>query len=182
MNSSAQPPRKAGVCGVGLHLLIGLLPCLAVATPLRMPDPRSPIRSRPYLAVLGSTPLRIQEAVLPPDTNSHPPAGAPPELVTASLPTTHASPAEAHTPAEESSSVVTPPAQESTLSPTLGEKPTKPARSILPDDTRPKVKAEDFLPFFQPPGANPNPNDVTVAPIAPAPGVQPPSSATYRQQ
>jgi hypothetical protein len=60
--------------------------------------------------------------------------------------------------------------------------PDKPAPAILPDDTKPQVHAEDFLPYFQFPGAHANPNDVTVAPAPPVPGLQPPSSATYRQQ
>lgn len=182
MNSRAQPPRTAGVRGASLLLLLGLLPCMVGAGLAPPPDHRRPIRSRPYLAVLGSSSLRIQEASLPSDPNTHPPSGAPPQPATAGPPTTHAPPAEASTPAEAPSSVVTPPASESPTAPTPEEKPTKPVRSILPDDTRPKVKAEDFLPFFQPPGADHNPNDVTVAPTAPAPGVQPPSSATYRQQ
>ena len=42
--------------------------------------------------------------------------------------------------------------------------PSKPApAAILPDDTRPVIRAEDFLPYFQVPGA------------------LPPSSATYTQ-
>jgi len=182
MNSRAQPPRTAGVRGAGFHLLLGLLPCLAVAAPPHISDPRWPSRSRPYLAVLGSPSLRIQEALLPPDPNIHPPAGAPPQPATAGPPTTHAPPAEASTPAQETSSVVIPPERESATSPPSEGKSTKSARSILPDDTRSKVKAEDFLPFFQPPGADPNPNDIPAAPTPSAPGVQPPSSATYRQQ
>ena len=182
MKPSAQPPRATGVCGVSLRLLLGLLPCMVVAAPTLIPHPRWPIRSRPYLAVLGSTSLRIQEAVLPPDPIVHPPAGAPPQPVTAGSPTTPTPPAEASSPAEEHTPAATPLAEGSQTSPTPEGKPAKPTRSILPDDTKPKVKAEDFLPFFQPPGANSNPNDVTVVPTPPAPGVQPPSSATYRQQ
>ena len=184
MNLSAQPPRTVGVCGVGLRLLLGLLPCMMVGTPPLTPDPRWPIRSRPYLAVLGSAPIRIQEAAPPPDLSVHPPAGAPPHVVP--NPTAEATgplPAQA-----ESSPTATQPAAElpqtaeSSPALTAEEKPARPAKSILPDDTRPKVRAEDFLPFFQPPGANPNPNDVTLTPTPPAPGAQPPSSATYRQQ
>ena len=43
--------------------------------------------------------------------------------------------------------------------------------AILPDDTRPVIKAEDFLPFFQVPGAGAS---------GPTAGL-PPSSATYTQ-
>lgn len=60
------------------------------------------------------------------------------------------------------------PAPGSTPSPV----PAKPGPSaILPDDTRTQIRAEDFLPFFQAPGARP----------AAAPGTLPPSSATYTQ-
>ncbi|WP_415908155.1 hypothetical protein [Oleiharenicola sp. Vm1] len=62
----------------------------------------------------------------------------------------------------------------------------KPPATILPDDTRPKVRAEDFLPFFQFPGSAPANGDVTVvAPVpnaAPGAAPLPASSATYRQQ
>jgi hypothetical protein len=48
----------------------------------------------------------------------------------------------------------------------------------LPDDTRPKVRAEDFLPFFQFPGTAP----AEVAPPPPPPASLPLSTATYSQQ
>ncbi len=57
---------------------------------------------------------------------------------------------------------------------------------ILPDDTRPKVRAEDFLPFFQFPGSAAAGDVTVVVPTTPggvpAPATQPRSSATYRQQ
>ncbi len=183
MNSRAQPPRTAGGCGVGLRLLLGLIPCLAAATPPRAPDPSWPARSRPYLAVLGSSTLRIQAATPPPDLNAHLPAGAPPQPAPAAIvsPMALSPPVPSSAPAEPTPESITP-TTESTPAPVSEEKPAKTFKSILPDDTRQKVRAEDFLPFFQPPGANPNPNDVTVVPTPPAPGIQPPSSATYRQQ
>jgi hypothetical protein len=64
--------------------------------------------------------------------------------------------------------------------------PGKTPPPILPDDTRPKVRAEDFLPFFQFPGSASANGDVTVvAPVpssAPTAAPLPASSATYRQQ
>lgn len=58
--------------------------------------------------------------------------------------------------------------------------------SIMPDDTRPKVHPEDFLPYFQFPVNAANPGNVTVVVpgtlTPPAAGTQPPSTATYRQQ
>lgn len=183
MNLRAQPPNTAGVYRVGLRLLLGLLPCMVVATPPLHPDPRWPTRSRPYLAVLGSSPLRIHEAVPPADLSVRPPAGAPPQPMVEAPGSPGAIPpqAEASTAAETTPQAI-PSGTESPSVPAPEGNPIKPAKSILPDDTRPKVRAEDFLPFFQPPGANSNPNDVTVVPTPPAPGVLPPSSATYRQQ
>ncbi len=181
MNLRAQPPNTAGVCRGGLRLLLGLLPCMAAATPPLIPDPPWPPRSRPYLTVLGSAPLRIHEAVPPPDLSVRPPAGAPPQPVAEAPGSPVAIPPQTEAPASETAQ----PTPSGTESPPVSApdgKPAKPAKSILPDDTRPKVRAEDFLPFFQPPGASSNPNDVTVAPTPPAPGIQPPSSATYRQQ
>ena len=65
------------------------------------------------------------------------------------------------------------------------EAPTKsgPA-AILPDDGDPRVRPEDFLPFFQFPGGRPGQSETTVAqpPTAPAPGQIPPSSATYHEE
>jgi hypothetical protein len=66
--------------------------------------------------------------------------------------------------------------------------PAKPAgpRSILPDDTRPSVKPEDFLPFFQIPGTAKAPGEASLiipasALVAPTASPIPPSSATYTQ-
>ena len=62
---------------------------------------------------------------------------------------------------------------------------TKPPPAIIPDDLRPAVRAEDFLPYFQMPGSARNLGDVTLLmPVprsAPAPAAIPPSSATYTQ-
>jgi hypothetical protein len=57
--------------------------------------------------------------------------------------------------------------------------------AILPDDVRPAVRPEDFLPFFQFPAPGGTGNVRVIVPVAPtapsAPGTQPPSSATYIQ-
>jgi hypothetical protein len=56
---------------------------------------------------------------------------------------------------------------------------------MIPDDARPTIRAEDFLPYFQIPGSAQQPSDVTLlvpaARSAPAPAAIPPSSATYTQ-
>ncbi|MDP3072432.1 MAG: hypothetical protein Q8N18_19220 [Opitutaceae bacterium] len=56
---------------------------------------------------------------------------------------------------------------------------------IIPDDLRPTIQAEDFIPFFQLPGSSRGRGDVNVLVPAPrsvpAPPPLPESSATYRQ-
>lgn len=57
---------------------------------------------------------------------------------------------------------------------------------ILPDDARPTVRPEDFLPYFQYPGSGSKSGGVIIInPVPatpPAPGTLPPSSATYIQR
>jgi hypothetical protein len=55
-----------------------------------------------------------------------------------------------------------------------------PPPPILPDDLRPQVRPEDFLPFFQPPGSSAGAVPAGV-PVPPPPGALPPSSATFMQ-
>jgi len=55
-----------------------------------------------------------------------------------------------------------------------------PPPPILPDDLRPQVRPEDFLPFFQPPGGSSGSAPAGV-PVPPAPAMLPPSSATFMQ-
>lgn len=142
--------------------------------------------SRPYLAVIGPSGLRFAEALPPPDLSVLPPAGAPPQPV-AATPEPVVSPA---TPPEAAASTpvtADQPVSAATPAKTDSVAPAAPLPPpILPDDTRAKVKPEDFLPFFQFPANAAHPGDVTVAVPAtltpPAAGSQPPSSATYRQQ
>lgn len=173
--------RKALRC---LSLL--LVPVLAVEEGHAGPRLRNAMRSTaepaPYLPLLGAQPLRIEDAPPPPDLTSRPAAGAPP--VAALTPTesavavanadavrsASATPTDAtaaETPAKDkdvdAAHVIVPP------SPT-----TKTPPPILPDTTHPNVRPEDFLPYFQIPGAN-------HAPDAPAPGTLPQSSATYTE-
>ncbi|MBX3739029.1 MAG: hypothetical protein KF715_20245 [Candidatus Didemnitutus sp.] len=138
--------------------------------------------SRPYLSAIGSPALRFGEAIPPPDLSVRPPAGPPPQ------------PAEEHvapTPevVKQDVTVTAPaastPVEIGTPDPASRTAPAKTPAAILPDDTRPKVRAEDFLPFFQFPGNTPANGDVTVVapvPSAPTAAPLPASSATYRQQ
>lgn len=157
--------------------------CLSPAAVLFAPDFTAETRvaflSRPYLAAIDPPGLRFAEALPPPDLSVHPPAGAPPHPPAASEPVVAvALPPSAPNPAP----VVSGPPPAARPAPAAATTPPP----ILPDETRAKVRPEDFLPFFQFPGNANQADGVTVAVPAtltpPAPGNQPPSSATYRQQ
>ncbi len=148
---------------------------------------RNDADSRPYLKVSGNLPLRFSAAPRPipllpvtvavaaeiaqpvPAAST---SSSPVETLGASAP---ASTTEVKDPATPSPTVET--------SPATTPANNKSVPSILPDDTHPSTRAEDFLPFFQFPSGK----DVTVvvpagAARAPAPGHLPASSATYQQR
>lgn len=155
------------------------------------PGPRAPEPTpTPYLAVVGAPPLRFAEPAPPPDLTTRPPAAAPPRP--ALTPTEETVAAENITAAKsvaEGAPATTPPTPLAETAPTAADTPlpapTKVPPAILPDDNRPPVRAEDFLPFFQIPGSSRRASDVMlVAPVppgAPTPAPLPPSSATYNQ-
>ena len=150
-------------------------PSLSAATDLD-PQPACPADSRPYLQYVGPPALRFEDATPPPDLSARLAAGAPPlperSEVTAAKPAPVA-PAKA-APAPAAPVVASEQAAAQPAGPSDQPAPPGPS-AILPDETRQRVKPEDFLPFFQFPGGPSAPN-------APAPGALPPSSATYRQQ
>ena len=179
MHSTALPGRHAGIRGYGLYLSMFLIPGTVLCMPLSFSEPKPANRSRPYLVVAGPPALRFQDALVPqPDVSTRPPAGAPPHPM--------ARPA--------FSAVRVEPRQEEVPSATAATSqplPPKPAPApeqgttaapILPDEARSKIRPEDFLPYFQFPGAGSNPEDVSSVPTPPEPGKLPPSTATYRQQ
>lgn len=181
MNQSAYPPRAASVHWAGVRLVLTLLPVVATSAPSVAPELSSDAMSRPYLSAIGSPALRFGEAIPPPDLTVRPPAGPPPQL------------SEEHsavTPevTKQDVTVTAPPPGAAVEIGTPDPSRSAPAKipaAILPDDTRPKVRAEDFLPFFQFPGNTPANGDVTVVapvPTAPTAAPLPASSATYRQQ
>jgi len=139
--------------------------------------------SLPYLPYIGPPPLRFQEARPPPELSVRPPTGDPPKAGEKSSSTSNRAPgpppiavaAPPAAPAVKVKSEVTS-AEKSLDRPVIPEGPPP----LLPDDAGAKVRPEDFLPFFQFPGANnPKPKPATV-PAPPSPGVLPPSSATYQ--
>jgi len=166
----------------GVRLVLTLLPVVATSAPSVAPELSSDAMSRPYLATIGSPALRFGEAIPPPDLTVRPSAGAPPQ------------PTEEHTAVtpdnvKQDVPVIAPAPSTAveigTPDPSRPAPPAKTPAAILPDDTRTKVRAEDFLPFFQFPGTTPANGDVTVVapvPTAPTAAPLPASSATYRQQ
>lgn len=136
----------------------------------------------PYLPAVGAPALRFRAETPPPDLVARPVAAAAPPLP--ALSRTESSVALANAAAAQSAS--TPAATDSHPGETNGNPPVKLAPlPILPDETRPQVRPEDFLPFFQIPGSATQPGGVIpLGPTvrsAPAPAPLPPSSATYSQ-
>lgn len=132
----------------------------------------------PYLPVCGAPPLRFERPAPPPDVATDPPAAAPPipsldptETIVASANTAAMQPVE--------------PAPPATAEPAPAAPAKADPRAILPDDTRPPVRAEDFLPFFRVPGAGRGTSGATLVvpgvPAAPPGPANAPSSATYTQ-
>jgi hypothetical protein len=138
--------------------------------------PGGSAESRPYLQYVGPPPLRFEEPAPSPDPTARLTAGAPPKPERPEI--AAAKPAPAGPPQGSVAPVAMPAKSDSVAAQTAGSnEPPQPAApsSILPDETRQRVKPEDFLPFFQFPGGS-------SAPVAPVPGALPPSSATYKQQ
>lgn len=185
MNLRAHPPSKAEARRAGFRLAWLLLPGVAL-TVSSVATEYFGHASRPYLTATGAPALRFGDAPPPPPPWVRPAAGAPPVPAQGGVaaappdPTAESTPEMPDTPAP---AAVTP----DIILPPSPQPPAKVHAPILPDDTRPKVRAEDFLPFFQFPGSATNAGEVTVVTPAvpgqsPAPASQPRSSATYRQQ
>lgn len=189
MISRAHQRPAAGVCQVGICLVLALMHPAAPASANRLDIPAS-WASRPYLTVMQGMALRFQDPPPPPaapvihmDAASRPqsvalPHDSGPAANDVTLPAK--APVEAE-PAPAAPSAAPSPVSAVPSDKEAAEKPAASPPAILPDDTKPKVRAEDFLPFFQFPGTA-STNDVPVAPAPAEPGKLPPSSATYRQQ
>jgi len=148
--------------------------------------------STPYLLAVGHSPLRFREEEPPPVSARRPPAGAPPAPDDGAN-ATSADPGKSSdvilAPALAATAAVSSPSPGLTADagrpdvPPANQPPAPPA--IIPDDTRPVVRPEDFLPFFQLPGSTGSAGGFTViAPVpasAPAPAALPPSSASFTQ-
>ena len=140
--------------GLACLLLPGITP-ESTAARARQRELRTPL-PLPYLVATGPPTLRFQALEVPPEPVLRPVANGPP---VPGLTAEETVVAVANTEAVQMPRNTGPPKSVSAAAP-----PSKPApRAILPDDTRPAIRAEEFLPYFQ------------------VPGSLPPSSATYTQ-
>lgn len=129
--------------------------------------------STPYLRAIGSLALRFHPMPAAPEPAARPAASGPP------LPSATPAARQDISPATPTASPANP------LSPAAEPAATTPATAknsppIIPDEMRPRVQPEDFLPFFQFPVSG---DGQVILPIKAAPnpsGI--PSTATYRQQ
>lgn len=152
---------------------------------LSLPRSRQPHEEPvPYLIAHGAPALRFERPTPTPDLSTRPVAAAPPNPA---LTLTESTVAQANLAAVQPA---LPRAQTDQPPPEAPAKyappPTrKPPPAILPDDTRPTIRPEDFLPFFQIPGSAPSTGGASVivpVPMSPPAGITPPpSSATYTQ-
>ena len=156
---------RQAVTGFAMLLVPGLAPDVTAARS-RQREWRQP-ESPPYLVTTGPPALRFRGPEILPEPALRPVAIGPP------IPGLNAE--ETKVAAANHAALRPPSGDEKPRAVPKGDQGLPPANeappAILPDDTRPVIKAEDFLPFFQVPGAG-----------APAPSAGlPPSSATYTQ-
>lgn len=160
---------RQALTGLAFVLVPGLAPEVTAARSRQRewPQPDSP----PYLIATGPPALRFRGPEAPPEPEVRPVAIGPP------IP--GLKPGEAVV-AAANLAAVQPPMSEGELKAPAAASPRSdrgppPAKkdppSIIPDDTRSEIRAEDFIPFFQLPGSGAS---------GPTVGL-PPSSATYTQ-
>ena len=164
-------PAKPGHALRGLACLL-LLGWAARPTLARAAVPRTdPAQSSsPYLRASGPLSLRFEPAPVPKELTARPAASGPPFPLPESAPTAEHPPVASEPEAKPALPDVILPATPSAA-------PVTPP-PIIPDDTRPRVQAEDFLPYFRFPSP---PEAALVLPPNP-PHHATPSTATYRQQ
>lgn len=136
--------------------------------------------NRTYLAMVGPAALTFADTELPlppepvmpePPKPKHDPSKTTPANTGANTNAALSSDSTTATPSTET--------PDSNVQPTInGSKPV----SILPDDTRREIRAEDVLPYFQFPGSSDSGAIAIPVIINQAPAAAPPSTATYRQQ
>jgi hypothetical protein len=191
MNQKKPPQLAVDTCRALQFAALLLLPAYA-PTHSKATGPRGWSESTPYLVALGAAPLRFQEEAPLPNFSKRLPVEASPspsDAVSDSDQSRLGSNSTATTPDRPDVILpAQPPASERNggTAPFRANNPPPPPPSIIPDDTRPAVRPEDFLPFFQLPGFGPRSSGVRVIlPVpmnAPSATTPPPvSSATYNQ-
>jgi hypothetical protein len=191
MNQKKPPQLAVDTCRALQFAALLLLPAYA-PTHSKATGPRGLSESTPYLVALGAAPLRFQEEAPLPNFSKRLPAEASPspsDAVSGSDQSLVGSNSTAATPDRPDVILpAQPPASERNggTAPFPANNPPPPPPAIIPDDTRPAVRPEDFLPFFQLPGFGPRSSGVRVIlPVpmnAPSAATPPPvSSATYNQ-
>jgi len=181
--SWVQRCRHRGALRLSVGLALAAAVVALVVAPLLGFDAFGSRTSRPYLPATGAPMLNFGEAPRPaawfpiPVAPAKPPEVKPDEPVMAQARTR---PGQADSPTETTEDVTGAPATTHLTPPSSEAAPRAPKvpPPLLPDDTRPRVRPEDLLPFFQFPTAAGAPAPAA----APTPGVLPPSSATFRQQ
>ena len=168
------------VCGISQYRV----PLITRAMGADFPRPEE--EARTYLHVVGPPPLRFEEMEVAPqkDVSTRPPPGAPPPPAAIERQPSHTSLMDV---------LLTPgwtgmadhpskPESKKVKSASSAHKADSPA--ILPDDGSARVHPEDFLPFFQFPGAGRTggADSNSGVPTPAAPGQLPASSATYQQE
>jgi hypothetical protein len=129
--------------------------------------------SEPYLCTIGAPPLRFRETIrLPEPEDTKPVATRPTDSSKASKANPPGPQATASAPAPKAPEAVVTEAHSGNPAGSDAGQP-----SIIPDEMRPRVRTEEFLPFFQLPG----PGGAAVPPAQP-PASPPRSSATYEQK
>jgi hypothetical protein len=145
------------------------------------------VQAHPYLASVGAPALRFAEAPPPPETLQRPSLSPAPVVAATSDVTLPESLSNAQQPTDSAATNSTPSTANAkpSANAAAGEQPaaSRTPPPIIPDEVRPRVRPEDFLPFFQIPVSQPGDVNVVVpaARSAPAPAAIPTSSATYTQ-
>jgi hypothetical protein len=193
MNHREPPHLAAGVRRALRYLSLLLLPTLASSgTQIGLRrrtavGPSSTQEEQYYLPAIGAPELRFLTEPPPLDLQAGPPPTKLPKGSDPGAPDFTAAESTVSTENARAAGAIKDPSSEP--SPESHEAPAGPHKAvpapILPDDIRPRIKPDDFLPFFQVPGAAGRPGDVILTVPAPAspgqPAPLPPSSATYTQ-
>jgi hypothetical protein len=171
-------------------LLLPLLSGARAPALTQLPPQAGLTQQTSYLVALGAPPLRFQDPAPATDLVIRPPKPGASKAIVSDHPSTTTEASSDVIRQDVSRASAEPESVHEATNPVssdIAANSSKPARTplpILPDDTRPQARPEDFLPFFQIPATQPNDVNVIV-PVPRSPGspasTLPASSATYTQ-